>query len=124
LREKLGEPQSTVIIGWWWALRLLDIFYGNITARINAGANGIDELSTATQLEFIGDIISIPAIIITIVLIQRTSNFEKELLIHSETPTDSIFSENYVPPQESTEYRIETEGTKNQIENSKQKTEI
>jgi hypothetical protein len=49
----------------------------------------------------------IPTIILTIALVQRTSNFEKELLIHSETPSDSIFSENYVPPPANTESKIE-----------------
>jgi len=107
IRERFGEPQPTALIGWWWALRLIDIFFGNITARFSASANDIDELLTATRLEFIGNIITIPTIIITIALIQRTSNFEKELLIHSETPPDSIFSDNYVLPPANTESKIE-----------------
>jgi hypothetical protein len=107
IRERFGEPQPTSLIGWWWALRLIDIFFGNITARFSASANDIDELLTATRLEFISDIITIPTIILTIALVQRTSNFEKELLIHSETPSDSIFSDNYVPPPANTESKIE-----------------
>ena len=100
LRDRLGEPQPTTIIGWWWALRLISGIFGNISARVTMNADGIDELITATQLELISDVLTIPAIIVTIVMIQRTSNFEKELLVHAETPTDSIFSDNYTPPTE------------------------
>jgi len=107
LKERLGEPQPTTIIGWWWALRLTSSFVSQISARITGDAKGIDELITATQFELISDILTIPAIIITIVMIQRTSNFEKELLIHSQTPDDSIFSDNYIPPVETTEPKLE-----------------
>jgi len=124
LRERLGEPQSTAIIGWWWGLRLLDAIFGNISTRVTAGAKGIDELMTATQLEFVADIITIPAIIVTIILITRTSSFEKELLVHSETPSDSIFSENYVVPQEDVEYKIERAEQKNETGTTESKTEI
>jgi hypothetical protein len=107
LRERLGEPQPVTIIGWWWALRLTSSFFSQIAARVTGDANGIDELITATKLEFFSDIMMIPAIIITIVMIQRTSNFEKELLIHAQTPDDSIFSDNYTPPAETPEPKLE-----------------
>jgi hypothetical protein len=100
LKERLGEPQPSTIVGWWWALHLITSFYGNITTRFGWNAEEIDELVTVTQLDFVGDILTIPAIIITIVLIKRTSNFEKELLIHSQSPSDSIFSDNYSPEPE------------------------
>ena len=109
LRERLGEPQSGVIVGWWWALHLITSFYNNISARIGRDAEqDVDSLLTSTKVDFIGEILSIPAIIITIILIQRTSNFEKELLIQSDIPSDSIFSDNYTPPIENMEPKIET----------------
>jgi len=89
-------------------LHLITSFYNNISARIGRNAEqDVDSLLTSTKVDFIGEILSIPAIIITIILIQRTSNFEKELLIQSETPADSIFSENYTPPIENMEPKIE-----------------
>jgi len=108
LKERLGEPRSAAIVGWWWALHLITSIYGNISARIGWNAEeDIDSLLTSTKVDFVGEILSIPAIIITIMLIQRTSNFEKELLVHSETPTDSIFSDNYTPSPEIVEPKIE-----------------
>jgi len=108
LRERLGKPQSAAIVGWWWTLHLITSIYGNIAAQYGRNAEkDIDTLLTSTKIDFAGEILSIPAIIITIILIQRTSNFEKELLIHSETPTDSIFSDNYTPLPENAEPKIE-----------------
>src|SRR6187397_3042973 len=101
LKERLGEPQSAAIVGWWWTLHLITSFYNNISTRIGWDAEqDIDSLLTSTKVDFIGEILSIPAIIITIMLIQRTNNFERELMVKSETPADSIFSEHYTPPQD------------------------
>jgi len=108
LKERLGEPRSAAIVGWWWALHLITSFYNNISARIGWNAeDDIDSLLISTKVDFIGEILAIPAIILTIRLIQRTSYFEKELLEHSSTPTDSIFSDNYTPPAENTATKIE-----------------
>jgi len=107
IRERFGEPQSAAIVGWWWALYLVNNFFGYFVAFANGDTAGVDELLTATKVEFVGEIISIVAIIVTIRMIQRTSNFEKELLEHSQTPSDSIFSDNYTPPNENMEPKIE-----------------
>ena len=107
IRERFGEPQSVAIIGWWWAIYLVNNFFGYITAFATGGAADVDELLTATKVEFVGEIISVAAIIITIRVIQRTSNFEKELLELSQTPSDSIFSDNYTPPIENMEPKFE-----------------
>jgi len=103
IRERFGEPQSATIVGWWWALSLINFFFSYITSFITGNASGVDKLVTATKVELISELISIAAIIVTVRMIQRTSNFEKELMIHSETPTDSIFSDNYIPPMENAE---------------------
>jgi hypothetical protein len=107
IRERLGEPQSAAIVGWWWALYLINNFFGYVTMIVGSDATGVDELITVTKVDFIGEIITIAAIIITIRMTQRTSFFERELLIHSETPTDSIFSDNYIPPVEGAEPKLE-----------------
>ena len=107
IKERFGEPQSTAIIAWWWAFYLVNNFFGYISAFATKGAADVEELLTATKVEFIGEIISIAAIIITIKVIQRTSSFEKELLEISETPSDSIFSEDYAPPSENMEPKFE-----------------
>ena len=116
LRERLGEPRSAAIVGWWWALHLITSFYNNIATRLGWDADqDIDSLLTSTKVDFIGEILSVPAIIVTIMLIQRTSNFERELLVQAETPTDSIFSEHYTPPQDDTNAKIIVEATEPKI---------
>jgi hypothetical protein len=107
VRERLGEPQSAAIVGWWWALYLTSRIYKNFSAVVLGEANDIDSFITATKVEFFGEIITIPALVITIVMIQRTNVFERELLAHSETPDDSIFSDNYIPPHENIEPKLE-----------------
>ena len=107
IRERFGEPQSSAIIGWWWALYLINNFFSYITSFVTGDAKGVDELITSTIVELIGEVISIAAIIVTVRMIQRTSNFEKELMVHSETPADSIFSDNYIPPVENAEPKLE-----------------
>ena len=103
LRERLGEPQSLSIIGWWWAFYLMQRFAGNYASIMGSKANDIESLLNATQVKIFSDLVTIPAILLAIRIVQRTNHFERELLIHSETPSDSIFSDDYVPPVESTE---------------------
>jgi hypothetical protein len=107
LRDRLGEPQSASIVGWWWALHLITRFSSNIAGVATTNASDVDSLLIATKLEFVSDVISIPAILVVVQMIRQTSNFEKELLIHSQTPADSIFSDNYTPPVETTQPKLE-----------------
>lgn len=106
LRQRLGEPHAATIVGWWWALFFANILWSIITIAVGT-TNGVDELLISTQLHLIGQIIDIPALLIAIRMIQRTNFFERELLIHSQTPTDSIFSDNYTPPVETIEPKLE-----------------
>jgi hypothetical protein len=107
LRERLGEPQPSTIVGWWWALYLTDSIWGNATARFGWNSDDLDDMLVSTKLDLIGEIIAIPAILLAIRVIQRVSYFEKELLVHAQTPTDSIFSDNYRPAAESTAPKLE-----------------
>lgn len=107
VKERLGQPQPSIIVGWWWAFYLIMSIFSNISARIGWSATEIGELITARQFEFVSNILTIPAIIFAVKLIQQTSLFEKELLIQAETPSDSIFSDNYIPPADNTELKPE-----------------
>jgi len=107
IRERVGEPQSIALVGWWWALFLINNFFAYAVVFAKGDGTDIDGLLLATKIEFIGNLITIAAIIVTIRMVQRTSNFERELLEHSQTPTDSIFSDNYTPPEETAEPKLE-----------------
>ena len=107
LRQRLGEPQSTAIIGWWWGLHLILRFAELMTGVFSPPPNDAGSMLTVTQFKIFADLVSIPAIVLVIRLVQRTNYFEKELLIHSQTPSDSIFSDNYIPPVETQESKLE-----------------
>ena len=98
LRARLGEPLSASIVGWWWGLFLLMKIINNIVSRIIWQANDLEDYVLAVKFEFVADILTIPTILIAVKMIQKTSYFEKELMLHSQTPSDSIFSDNYSPP--------------------------
>ena len=104
LRQRLGEPQSLAIVGWWWAFYLIQRFAGNMASVLGSKANDIESLLSATRFRVFADLVTIPAIVLAIRVVQRTSYFEKELLIHSEMPSDSIFSDDYVPPQDGIDF--------------------
>ena len=61
IKERFGEPQSAAIVGWWWTLFLINNFFGYIIAFATGGAADVDELLTATKVEFVGDLISVAA---------------------------------------------------------------
>ncbi len=92
LTHKLGEPKSNSLIGIWWALYLIMSIYGNIVARFSFKAENIDELIATSKMEFIGELLTIPAAIVTVIMIQRTQVFETALLEESQQPAESIFS--------------------------------
>lgn len=92
LSHKLGEPKSNSIIGIWWTLYLIMSIYSNIVARFSIKAESIDELLSASKMELIGELLTIPAAIVTVILIQRTQVFEAVLLEESQQPAESIFS--------------------------------
>jgi hypothetical protein len=100
IKERFGEPQSTALVGLWWATYLINNFFAYISSFVTRESDSIEGLMSATIMECISEIISIVAIIITIRIILRVSSFEKELAMHALTPEDSIFSDNYTPPAE------------------------
>lgn len=106
LKERLGEPQPSTIVGWWWTFYLMNTLWGNISARFGWKPDDLDDMLVSTKLDLIGEMISIPAILLAARVVQRTNYFERELLIHTETPSDSIFSDEYVPPPAN--YEIKT----------------
>jgi hypothetical protein len=100
IRERFGEPQSTALVGLWWATYLINNFFAYISSFVTRESDSIEGWMSATIIESISEIISIVAIIITLRIILRVSSFEKELAMLALTPEDSIFSDNYTPTAE------------------------
>ena len=66
-------------IGWWWALWIVNNFYGQFLYRLTNDAKTIDQIANATIGSIIGEIIGIPLALITIKLIKDYSVFERQL---------------------------------------------
>jgi len=92
LTHRIGAPQSNVLIGSWWAVYLISNIYSNFTFRYSLRSEELDELIVSTRLDLIGHFLSLASAIITLVVIKRTANIEKELWEDSLTPTESVFS--------------------------------
>jgi Domain of unknown function (DUF4328) len=90
--HRLDKAYSSSIVGIWWALYLVTNIYSNITVRVSLAADDVDSLVTARSLEIAGEIISIPAIIITIVMIKRAQNLQQKLWEEALEPGESVFS--------------------------------
>ena len=90
--HRIDGIQSTGFVGIWWAAYLIMTIYNNFTFRFSYRAETLSELITARKLEIIGEFISIPAAVLTILLIKKMSVFENELRVAAESPDDSVFS--------------------------------
>ena len=90
--HRIDSIQSTGFVGIWWAAYLVMSIYNNFTARFSWRANELGELITSRQLEIIGEIISIPAAVLSIMLIKKMQVFENELWDAAQNPDDSVFS--------------------------------
>lgn len=66
-------------IGWWWALWIVNNFYGQFLYRLTNDAKTIDQIANATIGSIIGEIIGIPLALITIKLIKDYSILERQL---------------------------------------------
>jgi Domain of unknown function (DUF4328) len=100
IKERFGDPQPSTLVGFWWATYLINNFFAYISTYVTRGSEDVKGLLAASVMESISEIISIIALLITIRLIMKVANFEKELAIHAQTPEDSIFSDNYTPQTE------------------------
>lgn len=66
LRPKL----STLFIGWWWALWVLNNLYGNFSFRISMHVETAEEILTATQMDMGGSLIGIPLCFLAVKVIR------------------------------------------------------
>ncbi|MCB0704455.1 MAG: DUF4328 domain-containing protein [Saprospiraceae bacterium] len=80
---KIEPRQSIEPIGWWWAMFLINNIVSNIASRLYMGAESIDALRIASGLYLFSDVLEVLAILLTIPVIKKVSEFE-ELAYRSE----------------------------------------
>lgn len=79
------------LLGWWWALWILNISIGQFIFRYSMKAESIDELTTSTMASMIGNIIGIPLALITVRVIKDYSKVEPMLFkIKDEEETTRV----------------------------------
>lgn len=95
-----GENSSSVsIIGWWWTFWLSDNILSNISSRITMAAGTIPQYMFSSMFSVISDTAGIIAMIITLIMVNRMSEYELLLKDHAgrlnnalpdEKPADEI----------------------------------
>lgn len=63
--------QANPILGWWWALWLINGFLGQITFRMSMHANTAESLQAATAVSILFSLFEIPLILVAMKVISR-----------------------------------------------------
>ncbi|MBN1910486.1 MAG: DUF4328 domain-containing protein [Pirellulales bacterium] len=89
--------RSYTIPGWWWGLFLVMGFIGNISSHFMNGATQLDELITASWVIVALNTLTIPAAIVTILMVHRTTADQDEriALIEGSASGDGMRSDPY-----------------------------
>ncbi|GAB4258674.1 MAG: DUF4328 domain-containing protein [Vicingaceae bacterium] len=87
-----NQNLSTVYIGWWWFLWLLNNFIGQFQFRYSTKAETIDELIFSTVINLIDNILGIVLALITIKIIKDYSSVEP--LLYEINDENEITSKN------------------------------
>ncbi len=76
--ENLIITKGGKIIGWWWALWIINNFGTNITNRLFK-SNSIEDLLTTTVASFIFNMVEMGSLILLIIIIKNVVVFEQNL---------------------------------------------
>jgi hypothetical protein len=71
------EKEGKQLVGWWWALFLLQNIANNIASRIGGDMNSIEGLMASTQAEMFVFFLEVPAILVAINVVKKVSKFEE-----------------------------------------------
>ncbi len=96
--ENLLTIKSSELVGWWWAAWIISNVVENIGVRM--GNNDVDSLLTGSYFSVAGDVFSIIALILGVMIIKKTAEFEENLqvsLINEQTgPSDREDQLNFI----------------------------
>ena len=95
--DNLITYKKPTILGWWWALWIINNIGTNITTRL-FNSSSIDNLLIATQLSFVANLIEIAALILLIIIIKNVNVFEQNLQhsLLNEIETESEDKLNFI----------------------------
>lgn len=83
-------PQSTFILGWWWAFWLISNLLGNISGRMSLRAETIDQIILSTRIDIVNDSFDLIAATITLVMLNKAALIEEKLYEVAHWPSEQI----------------------------------
>lgn len=86
-KNLLSNKRST-IVGWWWAIYLISNTANNIANRLFNDDASFDDLISGTYAQIISNLIEIPSIILTIIMVKKTAEMEAKLYDSFEAPVE------------------------------------
>jgi hypothetical protein len=87
------RSSAPTIIGWWWGTWLLSNVLGNASGKIALRANSIDQMITSTQVSMFSDAVDMLSMIITLIMVTKMMDYEKQLLDYTNDPINAIKEE-------------------------------
>lgn len=85
-------PRSSALVNSWWAIYLGTNIFSGIASRMVSGSANLEDLKTNTIVYILSEVMSIVAAIVAMLLVNRMSEIENELMKEAQTPSDSIFA--------------------------------
>lgn len=71
--------KDTSLVGWWWAIFLINNFVSNIAGRLYRDSGTLEQIQTASTWMIVSDIIEIGALLVVIHMIRETRTMERDL---------------------------------------------
>jgi hypothetical protein len=72
-------------VGWWWALFLLNGFFGNVSRWLMLRADELGELLTSGWVTLASDVMDIPAALVGLLLVRGVSDFQERARTRLQT---------------------------------------
>ncbi|HEY6004407.1 MAG TPA: DUF4328 domain-containing protein [Anaeromyxobacter sp.] len=65
------------IVGWWWTLWIINGLLGNVSNAMARSAKGIPELQSLTVVGIVGDVLTIGAAVLALVVVRRIDGYQR-----------------------------------------------
>lgn len=89
-----AQELNTSLLGWWWALWIINNFMGQLVFRVTLEAETVNQLITASQIGMVSNLIGIPLALLAIKVVRDYAAVEPLLFEIREEPVP------VVPPAE------------------------
>lgn len=85
--EKAETDPDSSIIGWWWALWIINGIAGQVSMQVSLRTQTVDGLTISTVASMVGSVLMVPLAILTVKIINDYSRLEEQMVA---LPDDSL----------------------------------